>query len=117
MLENARKWYLALSNQQHVTFLVLMCFRVSEIARGSYLEADNTTTASIKALRAYNEVMQVLSKQLLVALAVWPQGAAYPREVFFDILEEKIKPGECYSDFAHAVATVFDTMNTECRCE
>jgi hypothetical protein len=103
MLDEANNRYLGLSAPQRVEFLALLHYYLSLVARGSYVEAGNDETSATRGLRAHNEMIQVASKQLLVALGRWKQDSAYPDEMFLDILLGKAKQGSCEGDLAWAV--------------
>jgi hypothetical protein len=100
MLENATAYYLSLTSQEKIAFLTLLSFHVSEIARGSYPEATRENDASVAQLRAYNEMLQVIAKQLLAELHGKTFG--YPHEVFWQILQENAQGGGCTAGLSWA---------------
>jgi hypothetical protein len=101
MLENAIAYYLSLTNQEKIAFLTLLSFHVSEIARGSYPEAELTGSVSVTKLRAYNEMLHAISKQLLAELQ--DRTIGYPHEVFWQILQEDAQCGGCEAGLSWAV--------------
>lgn len=103
MLETQEARFLTMNQQQRLEFLGRLAFHVSEVARGSYPEAGIEDKAALTALRAFNEVIQVLSKQLLAAIHAWEAEDAYPDDILFDILIGKAAPGQCRGDLVWAV--------------
>jgi hypothetical protein len=101
MLENATAYYLSLTSQEKIAFLTLLSFHVSEIARDSYPEAKRAGDASVMKLRAYNEMLHVISKQLLAELRDRTLG--YPHEVFWQVLQEDAQCGGCEAGLSWAV--------------
>jgi hypothetical protein len=84
-----------------MAFLTLLSFHVSEITRGSYPEAECAGNASITKLRVYNEMLHVISKQLLAELRDRTLG--YPHEVFWQVLQEDAQCGGCEAGLSWAV--------------
>ena len=101
MLENATVYYLSLTDKERIEFLVLLSFHLSEIARGSYPEAGQSTEASLRQLRAYNEMLHVIAKQLLAGLRGTPVG--YPHDVFLQVLLEDAQHGGCAESLSWAI--------------
>ena len=83
-MEKAIKRFVALNDQERTEFLALLSFYLSTVARESYLEAGNNVTTAVCNLRIYNEMQQVVSKQLLAALG--RSTPAYPQDVFLSVL-------------------------------
>ena len=81
---------------------------MSEIARGSYPEAKRAGDASVTKLRAYNEMLYAISKQLLAELQDRTLG--YPHEVFWQILQENAPCGGCEASLFWAVEKVLTTV-------
>jgi hypothetical protein len=104
MWNDAKNRYVGLSDAKRIEFLALLHFRLSEVARACYVEAGNDETSAIKGLRAHNEMIQVTSKQLLVALGLWKPDSAYPHDIFLDILAGKAKQGNCQDGLVWAVS-------------
>lgn len=104
MWNDAKDRYLGLSDSQRIEFLALLQFRLSEVARGCYIEAGNDETSAVTGLRAHNEMTQVTSKQLLVALGLWKPDSGYPHDIFLDVLAGKAKQGNCQSNLVWAVS-------------
>jgi hypothetical protein len=101
MLENATAYYLSLTSQEKMAFLTLLSFHVSEIARGSYPEAKRAGSSSVTKLRAYNEMLHTISKQLLAELQ--NRAIGYPPEVFWQVLQEDAQCGGCEAGLSWAV--------------
>ncbi len=101
MLENATAYYLSLTDKERIEFLALLSFHLSEIARGSYPEAGQDTGASLRQLRAYNEMLHVIAKQLLAGLRGMTVG--YPHDVFLQVLLEDAQHGGCAESLSWAI--------------
>jgi hypothetical protein len=63
-----------------------MGFYLSEVARSEYVEAGNGAEEAAKKLRAHNEAIQIIFKQLLAT--VEGSSAAYPDDAFMEVLSE-----------------------------
>ncbi len=106
MNKEAHEYYENLSDQQRIDFLARFIFHLSETARGSYPEAGVDKEQAIKNLRAFNEIVQVVSKQLLAALGIWAIRDAYPQDVFVDLIFRIAQRGDAQAqmDFQWAFA-------------
>jgi hypothetical protein len=102
MHKKAQEHYLSLSDQQRIEFLSRFIYHLSEVARGSYPGAGTSEEAAIGGMRAFNEVVQVVSKQLLVALGIWGIRDAYPQDVFVDLIFRISQQGHVQGDFSWA---------------
>lgn len=104
-MENVIKHYLALNDQQRPEFLALLSFYLSTVARESYPEAGNDVSTAVRDFRVYNEMSQVVSKQLLAALG--RSTPAYPQEIFLKVLLEDAQRSECEEPLAWALYESF----------
>ena len=101
MLENATAYYLSLTDKERFEFLALLSFHLSEIARGSYPEAGQSTEVALRQLRAYNEMLHVIAKQLLTEIRDMALG--YPHDVFLQVLLEDAQHGGCAESLSWAI--------------
>ena len=106
MNKEAHEYYENLSDQQRIEFLAGFIFYLSEIARGSYTEAEVAEKQAIKNLRAFNEIVHRVSTQLLAALGIYSERVAYPQDVFVHLISETAKQGDAQAqmDFNWAFA-------------
>ena len=110
MLEKQKQQFARMNQDERVKFLARLAYHASEVARGSYPEAGVEDKEALACLKGYNEVVQVLAKQLLAAIRVWEAEEAYPNDVFFDILMGKATPGQCQWDLLWAMNTTLEEM-------
>ena len=107
-LDEIKKRYTVLSAELKTEFIGYLLFYFSLSARCSYVEAGLNSESSAATLRAYNEIVQVLSKQMLVSLGAQPPNIGYPDDVFFDILKECFEHGNApVEDF---IRPIYDTF-------
>ena len=104
-MEKAIKRFVALNDQERTEFLALLSFYLSTVARESYLEAGNNVTKVVSNFRVYNEMQQVVSKQLLATLG--RSTPAYPHDVFLSVLVEDAKRSCCSESLAWAMYQSF----------
>ena len=106
MNKEAHEYYENLSDQQRIAFLARLIFHLSQIARGSYTEAGVAEKQAIKNLRAFNEIVQMVSMQLLAALGIYSERVAYPQDVFVDLISDTAQQGDAQAqmDFHWAFA-------------
>jgi hypothetical protein len=71
-------------------FLIALTGGLAMSGRGEYVEAGNDEAHALAALRALNELMIVVTKQLISSRAGRP---AYPDEAFLTVLAEKSATG------------------------
>ena len=74
---------------------------MSEIARGSYPEAGQSTGVSLRQLRAYNEIPHVMAKQLLAEFRDMTLG--YPHDIFLQVLLEDAQHSGCAESLSWAI--------------
>ncbi|MCA9525142.1 MAG: hypothetical protein KC549_02450 [Myxococcales bacterium] len=85
--------YSALAPHERLHLLAGLVYWFSLEGRDGYVEAGNTTEGAVVRLRAINEVMQVLSAQLL---RLTDNGEGYPDDAFFDVLAETVRDREVF---------------------
>ena len=98
MYKEAHEYYENLSDQQRIEFLAGFIFYLSQIARGSYTEAGVDEKQAIKNLRAFNEIVQRVSTQLLAALGICASRDAYPQDVFVRLICDTAKDGDAQAE-------------------
>ena len=79
-----------LSGELRVRFLAALAASLALAARGEYLEAGRTEAHALAALRAVNEMLIVVGKQLRSSLA---GRREYPDDAFMRVLAESSKVG------------------------
>lgn len=87
MLAEIKQAYCSLPSPARAQFLARLLYGSSVWARSQYPEIQSQPTASVAGLRAFNELVHVVSDQLRAILEDDP--ARYPDDVFFDILVEQ----------------------------
>ena len=101
MPTKAKSDYFALSDDKKIVFLSCLMFYLSMGARASYVEAGTSMMASNSALRAFNEMTQDISKQLMQLLGV--KIEAYPHDIFLELLLEGEEKTTCGADLLCAI--------------
>ncbi len=79
-----------LSGPNRDRFLVALVSAIALAGRGQYTEAGNSEAHALAALRAINEMVIVVGKQLRSSLAA---RSAYPDEAFMQVLAENAAIG------------------------
>jgi hypothetical protein len=79
-----------LSGQLRDRFLAALAASLALAARGEYLEAGRSETQALGVLRAVNEMLIVVGKQLRSSLA---GRREYPDDAFMRVLAENSKTG------------------------
>jgi hypothetical protein len=92
-LQEIQRRYMALDPDERRQLVSYLLFYFSEEARASYVDAGNPEGISSRHLRAFNEVVQVLSKQMLVAVGAKTSAFAYPDDVLFQVVVETVQVG------------------------
>lgn len=101
--------YAALSESEKRRFLACLAYYISQTARGSYVEAGNSAETACQRLRAWNEVFQILSKQLMMEVGQASGGDyAYPDEVIFNAMAEAFRPGG--EDLDVLIGAIYDAF-------
>ena len=75
-----------LGTEDRARLLARMGFYLSEVARSEYVEAGNGAEEAAQKLRAHNEAIQIIFKQLLAT--VEGRSAEYPDGAFMEVLSE-----------------------------
>ncbi len=100
--------YKELSSGEKKQFLAFLTFHVSEMARGNYPEAREGNTSATNSLIVINEMMHLISKQLLATSGVLTY--AYLNDVFFDELLDYAEKGNCKTGTIWAADTALKDM-------
>lgn len=81
-----------LAGSKRMLFLMSLACHISFAARGNYVEAGNSESRTLTALRAVNEMMIVVTTQLSTSFSGDP---AYPDDAFIQVLSEYAGIGDC----------------------
>jgi len=84
-VEKIIRHYAALSLSERQYLIVGLVYWFSLYGRDSYFEAGKSKDEAVVRLQSMNEVMQVISVQLLQLIG---NGEGYPDDAFFDVLLE-----------------------------
>lgn len=82
-----------LDSEHREQFLVQLAYWLTIRARGAYIEAGNEPDRAVVGLRCFNELLMVVTKQLLASQGIG--GVGYPDEAFIQVLAEKAEIGGC----------------------
>ena len=99
-----KKRYEALSQVEQTTFLIYLLYYLSERARESYVEEPLSCATDLK---AYNEMIQVTTKQLLWKTSR-ENNIGYPDDVFWEVLCEAFEQGNQPVNVLQSV--IYDTF-------